>query len=129
MQVASSMQATTRRPTAPQSLPEPPGLLPHSTENAARSTLAGPGAAAVYVKRLSICAAGNKRVRGPSEPVLPCTRNDYFLQKVHSRLRKTTETTMFRHRPSQGEPLENRARASLELTRAGLPKKYCVSCG
>jgi hypothetical protein len=35
--------------------------------------------------------------------MLPCTRNDNFLQKVRSRLRKTTT---FRHRPSQGEPLK-----------------------
>ena len=93
------------------------------------SPLPGPGAAPVQVKRrLSICGAGNSRVRGPSEPVLPCTRNDYFLQKVHSRLPETTETTTFRHRPSLGEPLENRARASLELTRAGRPNKYCLPC-
>ena len=159
MNPPTARRPPTRRPVrplpadhtrCPQGLPEPPGLLPHSTEIAPRSTLAGPpptgltaprrprppppgpppgpGAAPVQVKRLSVCAAGNRRIRGPSEPVLPCTRNDYVLQKVHSRLRKTTKTTTFRHRPSQGEPLENRAGASLELTRAGRPKKYCLPC-
>ena len=59
-------------------------------------------------------------------PMLPCTRNDYFLQKVRSRLRKTIT---FRHRPSQGEPLENRAGASLELTRAGRPKNIASRAG
>ena len=62
-------------------------------------------------------------------PMLPCTRNDYFLQKVRSRLRKTTKTTTFRHRPCQGEPLENRAGASLELTRAGRPKNIASRAG
>jgi hypothetical protein len=56
-------------------------------------------------------------------PMLPCTRNDDFLQKVRSRLRKTTKTITFRHWPSQGEPLKNRAGSSLELTRAGQPTK------
>ena len=83
----------------------------------------------MQVKRLSICAAGNRRVRGPSEPVLSCTRNDYFLQKVHSRLRKTIKTTTFRHRPSEGEPLENGAGASLELMRAGRQKNIVSRAG
>ena len=42
----------------------------------------------VQAKRLPIPCAGNWRARGPSEPRLPCRRNDDFLQKVRSRLRK-----------------------------------------
>ena len=50
-----------------------------------------------------LCAAGGWSAQRPSEPALPCRRSDNFLQKVRSRLRKTTT---FRHRPSQGEPLK-----------------------
>ncbi len=130
----------------PQGLPEPPGLLPRSTEIAPRSTLAGPpptglttprrprppppgpppgpGAAPVQVKRLSVCAAGNRRIRGPSEPVLPCTRNDHFLQKVRSRLRKTSKndnvqasalTGRAPRKPSRGQPGTNASRTAKKI--------------
>ena len=80
-----------------------------------------PGAAPVKVKCLSICAAGNRRVRGPSEPVLPCTRNDYFLQKVRSRLRKTSKNDNVQasalpgrapRKPSRGQPGTNASRTA-----------------
>ena len=58
--------------------------------------------------------------------MLPCTQNDDSLQQARCRLR---ETIIFRRRPSQGEPLQNRAGANLALTQADGPKNIASRAG
>ena len=58
--------------------------------------------------------------------MLPCTQNDDSLQQARCRLR---ETIIFRRRPSQGEPLQNRAGTDLALTQADGPQNIASRAG
>ena len=116
----------TRQPANPPTLqPAPPLTTPCAPP--------GPGAVPMQANRLSTPSTGNWRPRGPSQPVLPCTPNDYFLQKVRSRLRKTilSGSGPRKASPSKtepGQPGTNASRTAKKILPPVQVKRLPIPC-